>query len=233
MWIDTSFDFRTDASGNDPDKYSPTLRQYHKLLWSRSLPSGRPFYLSDATPGVYLHHSSELGEFYLSSDSVIPSFTRWKKLRHIIEQVPEEENGAFRATGYTMGGMMVFPANKVEGKQTINGARGFNSKIADRFDLTLECVRRHYLAQISPLGETLSRYRDFFGLFDNFSGYVDFFLLQDLVEEGSSRVKFFMPFDDFSTPSVPGDCDTYMEYRRLSIDFVEARNRRIDQLGAS
>ena len=28
--FDTSFDFRTDASG-DPDFYSPTLRRYHKM----------------------------------------------------------------------------------------------------------------------------------------------------------------------------------------------------------
>ena len=40
MLIDTSFDFRTDASGKDPDAYSPTLRQYHRLLWSKPLPSG-------------------------------------------------------------------------------------------------------------------------------------------------------------------------------------------------
>lgn len=80
MWIDTSFDFRTDASGKDPDTHSPTLRQYHKLLWSKPLPSGRPFYLSDATSRVYLHHHSELGEFFLSSDSVIATFTRWNRL---------------------------------------------------------------------------------------------------------------------------------------------------------
>lgn len=30
--IDTSFDFRVDSSGRDPDKYSPTLRRYHQLL---------------------------------------------------------------------------------------------------------------------------------------------------------------------------------------------------------
>ena len=41
MLIDTSFDFRTDTPvGQDPDAYSPTLRQYHKLLWSKALPSG-------------------------------------------------------------------------------------------------------------------------------------------------------------------------------------------------
>ena len=104
---------------------------------------------------------------------------------------------------------------------------GFNRQIADRFDLTLECIRRHYLGLRSPLGETLARYSDFFALFEDFGGYVDFFMLQDLVTEDCSAVRFFMPFDDFNTPAVPRDGDTYKEYRRLSIEFIEARNRRI------
>ena len=229
MVIDTAFDFRTDASGKDPDAYSPTLRQYHKLLWSKLLPSGRLFELDDAVPGKYLFHSSELGKFLLSSDSVIQSFTRWKRMRHITQLFPEEEHEAFRTVGYTIGGMMVFPGNRVDGKQTINGARGFNSKIKDRFDLTLECIRRHYLGERSPLGETLERYSDFFALFTDFRGYVEFFMLQDLVTDDCCAVRFFMPFDDFNTSSVPGDGDAYKEYRRLSIEFIKARNRRIGQ----
>ena len=225
--IDISFDFRSDARGKDPDVCSPTLKRYHQILWSKALPCGRPFTLSDATPNAYLHHRSELGEFSLSSDSIIATFTKWRSMKHIVAQLPEEENEAFRAIGYTMGGMMIFPANPIEGKLTINAARGFNSKIADRFDLTLECVRRHYLSQSSPLGETLSRYREFFALFDDFKGYVQFFLLQDLVE--CSAVKFFMPFDDFSSPPKPADVESYRQYRRLSIEFIEARNRRIDK----
>ena len=54
-------------------------------------------------------------------------------------------------------------------------------------------------------------------------------MLQDLVTDDCSAVRFFMPFNDFSSPSVPRDRDTYKEYRRLSIEFVEARNRRIGQ----
>ena len=149
------------------------------------------------------------------------------------ELLTEEENEAFMTIGYTIGGMMVFPGNQVDGKWTINGARGCLRKIADRFDLTLECIRRHYLGQRSPLGETLARYRDFFALFESFRGYVDFFLLQDLVTDDGSAVKFFMPFDDFKTPSVPKDVDTYREYRRRSIEFIEARNRRIERYAAS
>jgi hypothetical protein len=227
MLIDTSFDFRTDADGRDPDKYSPTLRQYHRFLWSKALPSGRLFDLDDTVRGEYLHHRSELGEFSLCSDSVIPTFTRWDSMRRITELFTEEENEAFRTVGYTIGGMMIFPGQKVDGKQTINAARGLRRTIADRLDLTLECIRRQYLGQPNPLGDVLARYGVFFALFEDFRGYVDFFLLQDLVASDYSALKFFMQFDGFSTPSVPKDGDTYREYRRRSIEFIEARNRRI------
>jgi hypothetical protein len=232
MLINTSFDFRTDARGRGPDKYSPTLRQYHKLLWSKPLPSGRLFNLADTVRGSYLHHGSDLGEFYLSSDSVMPTFTKWKSLNYITQLIPEEENEAFRTIGYTIGGMMVFPKNRIDGKININGARGFTRQIADRFDLTLECIRRHYRGEWSPLGDTLARYRNFFTLFDDFRGYVDFFLLQDLVTDECSAVTYFMPFNDFKTTSVPKDGNSYKEYRRLSIEFIAARNRRIERYAA-
>ena len=92
-------------------------------------------------------------------------------------------------------------------------------------------IRRHYVGEASPLDETLERYGDFFALFEDFRGYVDFFLLQDLVTDDHSAVRFFMPFDNFNPPSVPKDVDAYRAYRRLSIEFVEARNARVDQLG--
>lgn len=43
LTIDITFDFRTDASGKnpEPDASSPTLLRYHHLLWSKSLPSGK------------------------------------------------------------------------------------------------------------------------------------------------------------------------------------------------
>lgn len=230
--IDIAFDFRTDAGGNDPDSHSPTLRGYHRRLWSKPLPGGGSFDLSDQTPGAYLHHSSPLGEFFVSSDSVIPTFTRWSALKPIIEQLPESENEEFRRVGYTIGGMMIFPANRVDGKWTINQARGCTPSISDRFDLTLECIRRHYLNLESPLAATLSRYARFFELFRDFRGYVRFFLLDDLFIEDPG-VKFFMPFDDFRPPSVPKDVGTYKEYRRRSIEFIAARNHRIQQLDVS
>ena len=227
MSLDTSFDFRTDSEGKDPDTASPTLRRYHKYLWSKELPSGVKFDL-DIT-GVYLHHRSELGEFWLSSDSVIPTYSGWVVMKPILNQLPKEEIDTFTTIGYTIGGIMVFPGDRIDGEQTINVARGFNRKIADRFDLTLECIRRHYRGQSSPLGGALERYKVFFALFEDFPGYVNFFLLQDLVNDDYSAVRYFLPFEDFTTPSLPQDVAAYREYERLSIEFIKARNRRIDR----
>ena len=39
--IDINFDVYSDTpEGKDPDSFSPTLRKYHKILWSKSLPNG-------------------------------------------------------------------------------------------------------------------------------------------------------------------------------------------------
>jgi hypothetical protein len=120
--IDTTFDFRSDTpQGMDPDARSPTLRRYHKLLWSKPLPSGSVFSLVDTTPGVYLHHHSQLGDFQLTSDAVIPTFRKQARLAHVFEQIPEELR-TFGGIGYTIGGMMLFPGNRVHRKVTINGA---------------------------------------------------------------------------------------------------------------
>src|SRR6476661_2029686 len=104
--IDITFDFRTDTPpGKDPDTLIPTLRRYHKLLWSKPLPSGALFLLDDTTRRVYLHHVSGLGEFFLASDAVVPSFTREVRLVGIVNQIPREELDELNRIGYTIGGM--------------------------------------------------------------------------------------------------------------------------------
>ena len=227
-YIDIGFDFRTDTPpGKDPDSYSPTLRSYHKFLWSKPLPNGKLFELIDTKPGVYLYHHSEIGEFFLSSDSAIHSFSKWSSMAHIMSQFKDGEIEAFRSLGYTIGGMMLFPGNRIDGKATINGARGFHPLIKDRIDLTLECIRRHYNNEASPLEDALSRYSEFFTLFENFKGYVDFFLLQDLVSKDYSAIEFFMPFENFKTSAAPKTFESYCSYKEKAINFVNKRNQRI------
>jgi hypothetical protein len=223
--IDITFDFRSDTPpGKDPDAFSPTLRRYHKLLWSKPLPNGVMFELDDTTRGDYLHHKSELGEYHLTSDAVVPSF------RYVpMVQDEEEELREFLHIGYTIGGMMLFLGNQVGRKPTINGARGLHPRIRDRFDLTVECIRRHYLGEWSPLQDVLARYADFFGLFESFQGYVEYFLLQDMVNGDCTEVRFSAPFEDFAASPIPQTMEEYREYRQRAITFIEARNRRVLQ----
>jgi hypothetical protein len=92
---------------------------------------------------------------------------------------------------------------------TINGARGFHPKIKDRFDLTVECIRRHYVDDPSPLSDTLARYEDFFGLFGDFRGYVDFFLLAGHGHQGLLRSEAFHAFRGLHRVTLPRNVGAY------------------------
>jgi len=226
MVIDTTFNFYSDAKGGDPDSTSPTLRKYHKILWSKPLPNGKNFDLSDNKEGAYLYHKSEMGEFFLGSDAITHSYKNQKRKNWIVKQIPEEVNGLFNA-GSTIGAYIIFPNKRLNGNHTINQARGVNSFIDDRFDLTLECIRLFYLEQKSPLYDTLLRYKDFFDLFDNFIGFVQFFLLDDLLDE-NKKIKFYLPFDNFKTRPTFSDINDYQLYKKRVINFINSRNKRID-----
>ncbi len=226
MIIDTSFNFYSDARGADPDITSPTLRKYHKILWGKPLPNGITFDLSDGKNDAYLYHNSELGEFFLGSDAITHSYGSQKRTNWIVKQIPEQVNELFNA-GSTIGGYIIFPNKKINGKYTINQARGVNSLIDDRFDLTLECIRLFYLEQQSPLHDTLLRYKAFFDLFDNFIEYAQFFILGDLLDE-KNKIKFFLPFDNFKKRPTFADINEYLLYKKRVINFINARNKRID-----
>jgi len=147
-FIDIKYDVRKDSNGLDPDKYSNTLRSYHKKLWSKLLPNGKYFDLNNDNKNVYLHHKSELGEYFLSSDSIIHTYYKWPKMKNIVEKMPEEEIAAFLKLACTVGGYIIFPSNNINNLPTINQERGCNKKICDRFDLTLECIRLFFSARI-------------------------------------------------------------------------------------
>lgn len=232
--IDTAFDFRSDAFGKnlDPDASSPTLLRCHQVLWSKRLPSGRQFELIPLTQVPYaLLHDSDLGRFRLTSDTVLPTFARRPGMQAIIGQLAPADVNTLETLRYTIGGMILWPGNQVDGKWTINQARGCSGKIADRFDLTVECIRRHYDGDTGhPLAGTFQRYNSFFDLFGNFAGYIDFWLLNDLVDEDGT-VKLFLPSEDFTLPAIPTCLADYVAFREHTIEFVTARNERIQGTG--
>ena len=225
--IDTTFNFYTDSGGKDPDSHSPTLKKYHKFLWSKALPNGEIFTLTNTDSNSYLTYKSGQEEIALSSDSISNSYRDKKALSSIVQDLSKEVE-EFRNLGSTIGGYILFPSEKIDGKMTINGARGFNQKIADRFDLTLECIRLHYLGMTNPLHEVLTQNAAFFKLFENFAGYVDFFLLQDLVSLNYDFVNFFTPMkENFESSPLPESREQYLQYMDGSMGFTAMRNERI------
>ncbi len=125
----------------------------------------------------------------------------------------------------TIGEHIIFPAHKRNGF-TINQARGASRIISDRFDLTLECIRRFYRNEERPLYNTLTNYKDFFNLFVNFKGYIDFFHLQDFIGK-QEQVRFSLPFDNFNRQPLPQTIDEYKKHREHTLDLMNKRNIRI------
>ena len=173
-----------------------------------------------------LHHKSILGEFLLSSDSIGHTYSKTKSLQDIVKKIPEDEIRIFFNLCSTIGANIIFPANRINGKMTINGYRGFNQLIRDRFDLTWNAYD-FYLQDKNPLTDVLDRYRDFFNLFTDFKGYIDFFLLQDLVTSDYQSINYFLPFDRFQKNPLPKNLDAYLTYKENVTEFVNKRNQRM------
>lgn len=219
MTIDPTFDFRTDSKGKDPDSHSPTLRAYQKYLYSKPLPNGETMVLSD---------NLNWKDFWFSSDSILHGLIGWESYKDITFKADQELVNEYVKEDYYISGEIIFPCYRVAGTQTINQARGCNQRIRDRIDLTMECIRRYYLGETSPLYKCLSGYKSFFDLFVDFKGYTDFFYMQDMVSDDYSSIKFLTWFDDFnSTFPLPRTVDEYNEYLLHVIEFNRARNKRI------
>ncbi len=222
--INIDFDFRQDSKCGDPDMDSQKLYDAHKLLWSKELPNGKSFDLeikNDRYGRLLIKNSLCMN---LSSDRMCPHFDG-KYNNRFDGWLSELEREDFKYKVRTIGGHIIFPAHKKNGF-TINQARGVSRIICDRFDLTLECIKRFYRNEESPLSKTLVNYKDFFDLFIDFKGYIDFFLLQDFIYQ-EEQIQFSLPFDNFKRSPLPQSVDEYNQYKKQTIDLINNRNKRV------
>lgn len=238
--IDVTFDFTTDtplywvnfwennnglgAGSSDPDSVSKTLQNYQKSLYSRVLPIGETMNLKIGLGSDYLTWNG----FRFGSDSITTGF-RYNKYNWMIENVKKTKSDYreymedyIRKT-YTIGGNIIFPKRK----DSINQRRGCDPRIRDRWDLTLECIRRFFYQEENPLSETLEKDKNFFELFIDFKGYVDFFFLQDCVTDDYSKVLFWTDINVFRENPLPRTVQEYLDFIEHQKDFVNRRNERI------
>jgi hypothetical protein len=241
--IDPDLDFASHyLDGGDPDRDSQRLYQWHRLLWSRPVSGVTCFELEitfDRGYGLNLR-TDDGSQFRLGSDGIIPTWSTpgWtgRFAPNLVTEILKD-TGDFYRLGSTIGGYLLFPRNRADQSgPSLNQARGTHPAIADRFDLTLECIRRHYDEPNldNPLGDRLDYYGDFFGLFGDFDRYVRFFLLDDLVADDRLAVLSLMtgePVAGFQVPAYADSPTQYARYRQRSIDFVTRRNDRIRQFG--
>ena len=122
---------------------------------------------------------------------------------------------------------IIFLSKRIENRMTINGSRGTNQKIVDRLDLTLEYIMRFYTKQSSALTDIIKRSTDISNLFNDFRGYIDFFLLQDLAENDYQGINFYLSFYDINRASLPTITKEYCTYKKSTLAFVKARNEKI------
>jgi len=167
-------------------------------------------------------------DFTFGSDSIIVSF-RYYKNRALIDEVARTipnykafvEDYIHRS--YTIGGMTIFPCHR----NSINQRKGTNRRVSDRWDLTLECIRRYYCGEASPLSSVLESDHDFFDLFVDFKGYVDYFFFQDCVTEDYSAVKIWHGKGDFTENPLPETVEDYLAWIEKEMIFLDQRNQRI------
>lgn len=234
--FDIAFDFKTDKPAKnrpDADRDSPKLRSIHELLWTKRLNSGilfapkRPLrrregYLIFTDPSGVRH--------WYGSDAITGSYGRWlrpKALVAAIASLNEEQRARFLNPPYTVGSAMIWPVRSKD-LPTMNTARGLRIVIADRMDLTLECIRRHYAGEPgSPLADVTYAYADFFALFDGFKEFVDFFHFQDLVTPDYAQIRFYLPFENFQRAGTPSTTEEYVTYREATLEFIDKRSRRM------
>ncbi|GGB81479.1 hypothetical protein N798_00180 [Knoellia flava TL1] len=234
--FDDGFNFETDqprATRPDADSDSPTLRRYHQLLWSKPLRSGNVFALeAPATrrEGYLIYTDASGDQHWFGSDAITNSYTGWLRPKALVDSIAalsSEQKTRYLNPPYTVGSTMIWLVRPKD-RPTINQARGTRSAIADRMDLTLECIRRHYQGQEdSPLADVLAAYEDFFALFEGFDEFVTFFHFQDLVTPDYEKVRFYVPLEDFARTGTPRTVDEYVTCMEATLSLIKQRQRRM------
>ncbi len=142
----------------------------------------------------------------------------------------------------TIGGFIVFPRTY----NSINVKRA-RSPIRDRFDLTLECIRRayqyddFYRSDANPLFGISKEDKEFFKMFGTFQNYAKFFCLDESyddkhnwVNETGQVLNLFdnQPLDnwDFNKDDALPTADNWWTFYRNIMNRLDARNEQIKEV---
>lgn len=232
------------ASGrdNDPDSWHKGLRESHRFLWSRPLPNGHSWSFAPVR-GWYLKNeeplASEPSEWSIGSDNFATTHTN--AMPDMAAAIPGYESRHLHEF-CTIGGYIVFPNGLAQTRATdvkprrlnINQAKGWEKRIFDRFDLTLEAIRLYFSGittrDANPIGDVLDAYGWFFDAFgkgaDGFQAYVDYGFLNPMVSDGHV-VPLLGDTLDFGNARPDRSESDYYDYIAAQRAAVSDRNKLI------
>jgi len=206
----------------DPDvKYGIKLQDDLQTLYNRT-------YLKGLVKGQDLYDYLCLNDMRFGCDSIGNAWFYESSL-------DKKEHKKYLKLMNTIGGKIIFPKHKKIGIQTINTMRGLNSKIKDRFDLTLECIRLYYQNKENPLKDILVENSEFFDKFkdkngeNGFENYIEFFFLDECLVDNNGNIKFFIE-EKFENP-IPDNKKQEL-YLKTS-EFIKNRNKKIEKFVAN
>ena len=204
------------TKGQDPDKLSVSLKEYHMCLFSNRKMQSCSFTIKAGQKNEIIFNNKE-HEIIFTPDSITNIFessSRWfNKMREkdIVASFVDEDHevatlvNEFHRIDYSIGSSIIFPI-RFDGmtiKTSLNCGRGMSQRIHDRIDYTLECIKRYYGGSNddNPLLYCLELNNTFVQLFRDFYDFVRFFMLDDLID-CNNNVKGFCGFIDFNNPFV-------------------------------
>lgn len=220
----------------DPDAVCEELREMHYRLYNRyDSHIVRPFSFEKKYPllspnGQYFYLYEANGNNRFGSDTMNSLYLYYEALQNIRYEMikcgrnPESEmENSRRNIIYRPGNFIIFP--KKDKKVSINVARGnYRGKIKDRFDLTLDCIKKQYESRDNSLSWILQEYWDeFFGRFYDFNEYVHFFMLEDYLDEKNEVIRLI----DNEEHILPKTLEEYDEYIKRISSIIDKRTQKI------
>lgn len=197
--------------GGDADSDNPDLRVAMQKLYGRK---GFDF----GIVSNYFYDKERKNHYrpdgYSTYTSLTGNYISWMPFRQRVVEENKELSERCRLLAETIAGELFFPAHMLDG-QTINQSRGVHREINDMTYQTLENIEKYYsgVSGDYPLKEAIVRYGYYFDNFDSFDEYIEYNLLQDY---------------ELLPRKFPTNENELVEFWKRSIDFFEARLRRIE-----
>lgn len=248
-WKEENFNInkRKDPEAKSKKLYEDLVKQ---LLHEKKLPSGKIIRIEKSayllnedqyyeTRILIIRGDKLLYRIGLGSDYIGPSINWAMK----INDITKEDIINFIQISRTIGGHIFFPrwikdytTGKFHSGLSINNAKGGVKGFYDRFDLLLFDLELWYSGKKCKLKDVYDKNKIWLNEFKNFSGYIEFFKLEDFTNSDKTLIKALLSYDEETNTfnylnnniaSIPCEKDSYLKYVNGCNLIISLRNNKL------